>query len=357
MNEIQSYCIAWTRFILSVLVVFIHIPHPSEIGLDFSLYAFISQGIARVAVPAFFVISGYLFSIGLEDDWSWPRWWGKVKKRLLTVLIPYLLWNLIFALLINVYHFFPINNQFEIGWLPRWLESNDGVWGIFLGWGRDGYVPLNYPLWFMRDLIVMFLLSPLLFLLLRKTHGLFLYILVIPLIFDWRIPLPGFSTEAILFFSCGMYCQMKRNELFQPSCRLFKTQLIVLFLLLVLESILYGRLENIALIIRHLIELVGTPFTFVLLCRYLSLQKWDSDFLTSSSFFLYASHVPFIWSSVIFPLWIYPTLQGQFEGTFAMSSFLLYLILGVVVILFCLLFYLVIYKYMPYTRKLLCVGR
>ncbi len=87
MNESQSYFIAWTRFILSILVVFIHMPHPTEIGLDFSLYAFVSQGVARVAVPAFFVISGYLFSIGLEDDWSWPRW-GEGEKTLVNGINP-----------------------------------------------------------------------------------------------------------------------------------------------------------------------------------------------------------------------------------------------------------------------------
>ena len=268
-----------------------------------------------------------------------------------------MLWNIIYAILLNIHHFFPINNLFDISWVPKWLESCDGLLGIFIGWGRVGYVPLNYPLWFMRDLMVMFLLFPIFSLLLRKTRGVFLYVLIIPFVFDWRIPLPGFSTEAILFFSCGMWYRIKEKELFKYSYGYYKTLLVVFFVLLILESITYGRMENLALIIRHLIELVGTPLTFVLLCRYLSHQKWDSDFLTSSSFFLYASHVPFKAGSYIFPVWIYPTFQRLLDGAFPTSGFLLYLISGIIVMLFCLLFYMIIYKYMPFTRRLLCGGR
>ena len=40
-----------------------------------------------LAVPAFFMISGYLFFRNLED-WKYPVWKDKLKKRVYSLLIP-----------------------------------------------------------------------------------------------------------------------------------------------------------------------------------------------------------------------------------------------------------------------------
>lgn len=102
----QSEVIEWLRFILAVLVVFMHAP---IIGIDnYSeninsggvipvLMILIKRGIGSVAVPTFFFISGYLFYVKLQD-WDWDVFGQKIKKRIRTVLFPYLLWNILTVL-------------------------------------------------------------------------------------------------------------------------------------------------------------------------------------------------------------------------------------------------------------------
>jgi len=51
---------------------------------------FISQGVARVAVPLFFLVSGYLFFLG---QWSWSSMRASSKRRVNTLLIPFLSGN------------------------------------------------------------------------------------------------------------------------------------------------------------------------------------------------------------------------------------------------------------------------
>ncbi len=81
-TKLQSETFNFLRFILAVLVVFIHVPHPEYTsGFSWYAYVFFSQGIARVAVPVFFLISGYLFCSGLEQQWDWSLWRSKIKKE------------------------------------------------------------------------------------------------------------------------------------------------------------------------------------------------------------------------------------------------------------------------------------
>ena len=91
------------RFPLIVGVVFIHsygrvlafdpaaiAARHSSAGVEFTRF-FISYGIAQTAVPLFFLISGYLFFAG---EWSWKRYTEKLKRRVHTLLVPFLFWNL-----------------------------------------------------------------------------------------------------------------------------------------------------------------------------------------------------------------------------------------------------------------------
>ena len=75
-------------FVCACLVVSIHITHPvtgpSKI-LDQMLYG----GIAQIAVPVFFCISGYLIAPKILLG----NWKQEVFKRIKTLLFPFLLWG------------------------------------------------------------------------------------------------------------------------------------------------------------------------------------------------------------------------------------------------------------------------
>ena len=105
----QSQVIDWLRFPLAAAVVLLHAGE-STTGLydmDFSgtLRIVLSQGICRIAVPCFFLFSGFLFFTKLRD-WDTQVWLDKIRKRGRTLLVPFLLWNVL-ALLVG----------FGYGWL------------------------------------------------------------------------------------------------------------------------------------------------------------------------------------------------------------------------------------------------
>ena len=102
-NSITSKTIEWLRFFCIVVVVLLHAVGSPMDGREVISYhngvydtirILFSEGFCRIAVPTFFLISGYLFFFKLEE-WSTDIWFNKLKKRVRTLLIPYLLWNLI----------------------------------------------------------------------------------------------------------------------------------------------------------------------------------------------------------------------------------------------------------------------
>ena len=99
---------SYTLF-LSVLVIFVHsthfslaslqaVPHSGFFSASFliKIEFFFSEFLGQVAVPGFFFLSGFLFFRGLDDVKSWGR---KLKSRVFSYVLPYLLWNSAMTLL------------------------------------------------------------------------------------------------------------------------------------------------------------------------------------------------------------------------------------------------------------------
>lgn len=108
------------KIILSILVVTIHM-QPLFGNYDFGGWA-ISNGIARIAVPCFFIISGYFIDIKLNDKKA-------LKRYLLHIFIVYIVWSVIY---IPIYYTHIINLR------------------AFVSFFIFGY----YHLWFLPGLIV-----------------------------------------------------------------------------------------------------------------------------------------------------------------------------------------------------------
>ena len=50
------------------------------------------------AVPMFFVISGYLFFLRHDGKFTWTQYKGQMLKKCKTLLLPFLIWNILGAL-------------------------------------------------------------------------------------------------------------------------------------------------------------------------------------------------------------------------------------------------------------------
>lgn len=203
MNNYLSLKFKVISFFAIILVVFLHsfnlivkVDADNVLsltrGYSTFIQEFISQGITRVAVPIFFTISGYLFFLNLKG--SWPEFEKKMRKRVKTLIFPYLLWSLLGILVYLVLQSLPIIQDYFTNKLIRaysWYELLDT---LFLN-------PIPYQFWFIRDLIILTVLSPLLFLLLRNLK--MWLIIILTILWFQNVNLIIIANEALLFFVFG----------------------------------------------------------------------------------------------------------------------------------------------------------
>ena len=307
MNPTISKAISLLRFPLMIGVLFIHNQSTIITNLDtheagnvfYELVCLYGSHIfSFICVPAFFFISGYLFFSHI-DTFDQSSYSGKIAKRIKTLLIPYLLWNLIpisILLIKNV----SSGSLGEIS-LRDFLvffwdyKQQPGACSVF-GYPVPCAFPIDGPLWYVRDLMLICLLSPLVYYFIKYTRkiGLFALILVYVLqVWPFMVFMQGIS---LCFFSMGAYSALNhvsftnKNSCYLSAC---------LFLVFSVAS--YFVRDNLYLFL--LIRCINSVFG-VLTLMYLSVLfvsrysfSWPKLFI-DSIFFVYAMHSIYINSSV-----------------------------------------------------------
>lgn len=183
-----------------ILVLYLHAvfhEFPNEIqGMTFNieLQRIVCTTIARCAVPTFFSISGFLFFRNLDLDGRWSETysplWPKLQRRVRSLLVPYLFaaWFLPVALYVagNI----PIAAAVMNGGGHSQLTATPLLpllRDIYIGKGWTG-LPASYPLWFLRNLIVIVAFSPALIAVMKLLGGRRgLYIVTAALLIYWLI--------------------------------------------------------------------------------------------------------------------------------------------------------------------------
>lgn len=170
--------------LLIVMVVYIHSYYPQgEVYpvADF-LQNFTGLGICSVANCLFFAISGYLFSRNVSDSNTVVK---KSLKRIKSLLPQYILWNILFVLVYVAIDLVPGLSRFNNngGIVHQFVNQpiSDTLYYLFVG-------PAAFQLWFIRDLLVMFLFTPVLCYIARKSWSLAIVLaLVSTLFYGWLI--------------------------------------------------------------------------------------------------------------------------------------------------------------------------
>ena len=182
---------------LCVLVVFIHsnisqvVFENEVITLEVPLIidiirTFISVFLASIAVPLFFFISSYLL---FKKDDPYPV---LIKKKMRSLFVPFCLWNGSLLLLFFISQRIPLLRQFFKPTILTQLHEK-GVIAFFYG-------PLVYQLWFVRDLFLCVVFSPVIKWLVKRLPA---FSLVAVLLFAQSELLYGGIRRAIFYFSLG----------------------------------------------------------------------------------------------------------------------------------------------------------
>lgn len=148
--------LATLSFVTSCLVVFIHSVLTSSPDSWLGCFEHEIKRYADVAVPVFFFLSGFF----LAGHFGESGWWGReVEKRVRTLLVPYVVWSLIGAVL--AWGLDPLLWKLS-GNGGTWTWPTLGDWLNLLGvnvWACR--TPLVGVLWYVRSLFVLVVLSPL----------------------------------------------------------------------------------------------------------------------------------------------------------------------------------------------------
>lgn len=314
MNESESNAISNMRFILSAFIVSMHaavylsISDYSSLSIHdvnaeniigWSMYTVFNCLLFQIAVPSFFFLSGYLFFKNIEslDVIVFTK---KIKRRIRTLLIPYLLWNIVFFFLRIIYNLvakdISVIDTFEMsGWYRFLLDSGvtlerENILHCMMPYGRD---PIDGPLWFVRDLLILSLLTPLLYILNKYGRIYCLLLGAICMIFNIWPPFFFLSSIGFFFFWLGSYFQQNNINLFSGNCkyrRLFVYILVSITLIWGVTS--HGAGVIIEDISRNIFVIFGvfSMFDYALYLTRNELLTNKLKELSAASFFIYAAH-------------------------------------------------------------------
>ena len=217
--EETSKRITALRFLLAILVVFIHnnytlknIAAAVEKGAPGILFSpntlskwiqlLISQGIARCAVPLFFMFAAYL-QARKADSYK-----VLLKKKFKALFLPYFLW-------IGLYCFYySVAKIIILKIAPSLIANPDSTmfsWTItdwlhkIFGYGKDGggLPEFAAQFWFVRDLFILVIISPIIKCFMKKFKIGF-YILVF-IIYIVNKEYYFIHNEALFFYVTGLY--------------------------------------------------------------------------------------------------------------------------------------------------------
>ena len=202
--------------VLSVLVLLIHaaslnINLPGRelqtvYGFNYSTFIqmFFSEGICRMAVPLFFTISGYLFYKSF--DGSFEGYQKKIRRRVYSIVVPYLIWSsFVFLAFVLAQKLFGLN-----GYFTTRNDSSLSLIRIFNDVIIDSY---NSPLWYLRYLMVLSLLSIVLYPIYRYIPTVWLSLCIYGWLFNFigfPVHIP-FRMEAVFFYSVGAFAGIHRK--------------------------------------------------------------------------------------------------------------------------------------------------
>ena len=285
-----SEAITWLRFPLIFLIILLHcystVGLPGDHGLYFRLLYPFSLWLGETGVPGFFFISGFLFFL------STKRYHQKLKTRFHTLLIPYLLWN---ALLLGLY---------IIAYIAGYPQDINGmsiadytyIDYIRTFWDRGSYdngnfVPILCPFWYIRNLLIMSILSPLFFYLVKFGREVFLSAVVV-----WWMMTPhnAFISQTILFFCLGSYFSIhdknpleifyKHKIFFLATCVVFAFADILVHTTIITPINL--QLHRLALIF-------NIPALFIL-ANYCCQHGINSKMFPKAAFIVFSVHYPIV---------------------------------------------------------------
>jgi len=270
-----------------IAVVFWHNSMQPSPRIDFKTFYFIQDAFSgsflRFCVPIFYLISGYLF---FKSKFNYLL---SLKKRLKSIVLPYFIWSLFGVVFIYaIISFSEIQSKMNLNWK---FTVIDFLNHLILD-------PIQYQFWFLRDLMILAIISPVLYWLIIKSKN---YVLI-PLSLFWIYTGEAtyiIRTESLIFFTLGAAISLRKFNL--DKLKLSKIRVICFFILwcflsLSIALILYKSYNidfiyfSMLLCSVKVLGVIVAWFGYDLLSKTRFLQI--SPLMLKSTFFIFCFHEP-----------------------------------------------------------------
>lgn len=276
------------KCLLAIGVVLLHArffvdANEVDLGWGFNTLMQLDYTVLQLCVPIFFCISGYLFFNNAPENPSFNFYKKKWKARVNTLLIPYLIGNIVVLILFFISDYYLtslLSGNRKLIYDYKWWELLLSFWKQY---GNDG--PINEVLWFIRDLMVMVMLTPAFYYLLKRMKWVLLLGLAVWYLLDHTTSVPGLRPVAFFFFSLGSYVAINKKDL---VLSLSNYGILFSFAYLALLPFAWFS-ENLFWI--KLTVIVGLPMSFYLTDLFIKKHSIEIPVVwVTATFFLYIFH-------------------------------------------------------------------
>ena len=330
------------------MVIYIHTYYTE--GENYPLFMSLQRilggvGISGVANPLFYFTSGYLFFLSINNI---KDCFFKIKKRIRTLLIPYILVNsiafLMYAGLDAVSRTSPSLYNVVNFHILNWFSHGVGkiLYNIY-------WMPVAFQLWFVRDMLIFVILSPFIYIVLKTlSANKYLTIITLTLLstvyFTTSIHVLWMAIGGII--SLSGIVDITKSEMTKARTTIMYVSIIVFIGFVVINSI--GIYE-----LKFGYALFGVIAAWLLYDKIVKgrtlLQNIKLAQACSYSFFIYLIHEPTLIIFKKIPLIIW----GNNETTLIIS----FIIIPIIFVTITIIIGKILKKHIPNAYSILTGGR
>lgn len=227
--EETSKRITSLRFLLMLFVmikhnavvknIFMHELPFYEPGIVSFIKEFFADGVGELAVPLFFIFSGYLLAASSDSYFT------SLKKRFRSIFVPYTVWTFLYFagwLFCKHFHFFygnPVTDWREWAFYDYFVR--------FTGYYHNLRFPFVGSFWFLRDLMVLIVISPILIFAVKKIPV--VITCIFSLLYVNSVEIPLVWSVSLFCFSLGIIFSVYKIDFFKFADRINWREVLLLF--------------------------------------------------------------------------------------------------------------------------------